>query len=149
MKTTFVFAFALASMATATAHGASPPNVKEGLWEMAVKMEMPGMPGNMPTQTVQRCMSAKDFQDPRKTAPDTSGGSSHCEVKNYRLQGNTATWEMACKGPEQMKGTGKVTYEGERYTGVNNMTMSHAGQATKMTMNYAGRYLGPCKPGQK
>jgi hypothetical protein len=136
-------------MAAATAYSAAAPYMKDGLWEMAVKVEMPGMPGNMPTNTVQRCMSAKDFQDPRKTTPDTSGGSTQCGVSNYRVQGNTATWEMACKGKEQMKGTGTMTFEGERYTGVNRMTMSQDGQSTKMTMNYAGRYLGPCKPAQK
>jgi hypothetical protein len=46
-----------------------------------------------------------------------------------------------------MKGTGSMTYQGDRYSGVNRMTMNQGGQA--MTMNYSGRYLGDCKPASK
>ena len=79
---------------------------------------------------------------------ETAGSRSN-RYSNYRFQGNTATWEMACKGPEQMKGTGSMTYEGDRYSGVNRMTMNQGGQVMNMTMNYSGRYLGECKPGAK
>ena len=149
MKHSIVLGSAVTLLA-ATAYAAAPaaPEMKDGLWEMVVKVDMPGMPGNMPAQTVQRCMSSKDFRDPMKTAPDSSGKASQCEIKNHRMQGNTASWDMACKGPEQMKGSGSITYQNDRYTGVNHLTMSHAGQPMQMTMNYAGRYLGPCK-GQK
>ena len=133
----------------ATAADAAGPNMKEGLWEMAVKMEMAGMPGNIPPQTAQRCMSAKDFEDPRKATPDSARAGNQCEVTNYRMQGNTATWNMSCKGTDPMTGTGTMTFEGERYTGVNRMQIKQGAQPVQMTMNYAGRYLGPCKPGQK
>ena len=128
---------------------AAMPNMKEGLWEMAVKMEMAGMPADMPSHTAQRCMSAKDFADPRKATPESARGADQCEVSNYRMQGNTATWNMACKGSDPMTGSGAMSFEGDRYTGINRMSMKQGGQTTQMTMNYAGRYLGPCKPGQK
>jgi hypothetical protein len=47
-------------LVAASAQSATP-NMKEGLWEVTVKMDMPGMPGNMPAQTTQRCVTAKDM----------------------------------------------------------------------------------------
>ena len=144
------FALIFALLAATSAHGAAGPNMKEGLWEVTVKMDMPGMPQGMPAQTTQRCITGKDMEDPRKVGP---GGdprnASTCEVTNYRMQGNTASWNMACKGPEQMSGTGSITYEGNRYSGVNRMSMKQGNEVMQMTMNYSGRYLGDCKPGAK
>lgn len=131
-------------------YAAAAPNMKPGLWEVTVKMDMPGMPQGMQAQTTQRCVTPKDLEDPRSVGPGADPRTSgKCEVSNYRLQGNTATWEMACKGPEQMKGTGSMTYEGDRYSGVNRMTMNQGGQVMNMTMNYSGRYLGDCKSSPK
>ena len=130
---------AVGYVATMPSAHAAAPNMKPGLWEVTVKMEMPGMPQGMQAQTTQRCITAKDLDDPRKVGPGADPRTaSQCEVSNYRMQGNTASWDMACKGPEQMKGSGSMTYQGDRYSGVN-----------KMTMSYAGRYVGECKPGAR
>lgn len=135
--------------AFSAAHAASAPSMKPGLYEITVKMDMQGMPQAMPPQTTKRCMTAKDMEDPRKIGHgDDRGDKSTCEVTNYRVQGNTATWNMACKGPEQMTGTGSMTYEGSSYRGINRMTMKQGKDTTNMTMSYSGKYLGECKPGQ-
>jgi hypothetical protein len=136
------------ALVAASAQSAAP-NMKEGLWEVTVKMDMPGMPGNMPAQTTQRCITAKDMEDPRKVASGNDQGSNACEVTNYKMQGNTATWNMSCKGPEQMTGTGTIKYEGDRYSGVNRMSMNQGKDTMQMTTNFSGRYLGACKTGQK
>jgi hypothetical protein len=48
-----------------------------------------------------------------------------------------------------MTGTGTIKYEGDRYNGVNRMSMKQGNDTMQMTMNYSGRYLGACKTGQK
>lgn len=142
-----VLALPLFLAVASAAQAAAGPNMKPGLWEVTVKMEMPGMPHTMPPQTTQRCITPKDVEDPRKMGPagDPRTGSDKCEMTNYRMQGNTANWEMACKGQGEMKGTGSMTYEGDRYSGVNRMTMNQGGKPMQMTMTYSGRYLGECK----
>lgn len=126
------------------AHAAAP-NMREGLWEITMKMEMAGMPQSMPPQTLQHCVTKQDLDDPQKMAmgPDSRGSS--CEVTDHRMQGNTATWKMACRGANPMTGSGTVTYSGTSYTGSNRMTVQQGGKTMEMTMNYSGRYLGPCK----
>ena len=132
------------------AHAAAGPNMKPGLWEQTVKMDMPGMPQGMQEHKSQRCVPPKGLEDARKVwAVSDPRTASQCEVSNFRMQGNTSTWDMACKGQQQMKGSGSMTYQGDRYSGVNRMTMNQGGQTMTMTMNYSGRYLGDCKPGSK
>ena len=125
------------------AYGAAP-DMREGLWEITSKTDMPGMPMNMPPQTMQRCFTQKDFSEPQKMAPADPSGAK-CETSDYRMQGNTATWKMACKGQNPMTGTGSVTYTGSGYSGVNKMVMRHGSETMNMTINHSGKYLGPCK----
>jgi hypothetical protein len=129
----------------ATAAPAAQPNIREGLWEITMKMEMEGMPGGgRPPQTMQHCVTPKDLQNP--AAMDRGmDKSSRCEMTDYRLQGNTATWKMVCKGEGAMTGTGTATYSGTSYTMITKMAMTQGGKAMNMTMSNTGKYLGPCK----
>lgn len=136
----------LAAVALSGGAHAAAPNMKDGLWEITMKMEMPGMPAGMKPQVLQQCITKKDLEDPSKTAP--SGGDprdNRCQVTDYKMQGNTASWNMACKGEGAMTGSGTATYSGTSYTGTNKMTMKRGGQAQTMTMQYSGRRLGDCK----
>lgn len=128
--------------AAGIAHAA--PNMKEGLWEITVKMEMPGMPTSMPPQTTQQCVTRKDLDNPQKMTPGADA-RNQCSVTNYKMEGNTATWSMACKGPQQMTGSGSVTYNGTSYTGNSKMSMNQGGRTMNMTMNYSGKYVGACR----
>jgi len=134
-----------ATLLSAPAHAAAP-NMKEGLWEITTKMEMPGMPGGMKPQVMQQCFTKKDLDDPRKTAP--SGGDpkdNRCQMTDYKMQGNTATWNMACKGEDAMTGSGSITYSGTSYTGTNKMSMKRGGNVQTMTTHYNGKHIGDCK----
>ena len=124
---------------------AAAPNMKEGLWETTVKMEMAGMPGGMPPQTVQRCYTKKDLEDPAKTAPSGGQRDNRCKMTDYKLQGNTASWKVVCEGEGASTGTGTVTYAGNSYSGNQTMSMKHGGQTQNMTMQYSGKHLGDCK----
>ena len=123
---------------------AAAPNMKEGLWETTVKMEMPGMPGGMPPQTMQRCYTKKDLEDPSKTTP-SGQRDNRCKMTDYKLQGNTASWKVQCEGEGAASGTGSVTYAGNSYTGTQTIKMSHGGKPQTMTMHYTGKHLGNCK----
>src|SRR4249920_2545081 len=135
ITTSLLIAIVLPGIALAAA-----PNMKEGLWEITTKME----PAGMPPQVMQQCFTGKDLEDPRKTAPGGPGDSS-CQMTDYKMQGNTATWNMACKGEGAMTGSGSITYSGTSYAGTNRMTMTHGGSTQTMTMQYSGRHLGACK----
>ena len=46
---------------------------------------------------------------------------------------------------DNMTGAGSMTFSGTSYTGTNKMAMKQGNQTMNMTMNYAGKHLGPCK----
>lgn len=126
------------------AHAAAP-NMKEGLWEVTVKTEMPGMPAGMPPQTMQQCITKKDLEDPSKTTPGGQGPDKRCRMTDYNLQGNTATWKVVCEGDNAMTGSGTVTYSGTSYTGKQTMSMKVEGKPLNMTATFSGRHLGDCR----
>jgi hypothetical protein len=134
----------LAAVALAQNVHAAAPNMREGMWEITMKMDMAGMPGGMPPQVMKQCMTKKDIEDPQRFARG-GPGADRCQVSNYRLRGNTASWDMACKGPEEMTGNGTITFSGDSYTGTNRMTVKSGGQTHNMTMQYSGKRLGDCK----
>ncbi len=133
-----------AALMTGPVHAATP-NMQEGLWEITMKMDMAGMPPGMKPQVMQQCITRKDLEDPRKTTPGGDPTGNRCQITNHKVQGNTASWDMACKGEGAMTGSGTVTYSGTSYQGTNRMTMKQGGQTQTMTMHYAGKRIGDCK----
>ncbi|MGH8661778.1 MAG: DUF3617 domain-containing protein [Burkholderiales bacterium] len=119
------------------AYGAAP-NMREGEWEITLKMEMPGMPMAMPPQVMSRCVTKKDLANP---VPGPQAGDSRCKTTDHRMQGNTATWKMACE--DGTTGSGTATYSDTSYTST--ITTLQGGQAPAMTMRQNGRYLGACR----
>ena len=110
--------------------------LKEGLWEITSKMEIPGMPVPMPPITFKQCMTN---QNP---VPNQSQSGQECLMKNIKTKGNTVSWNMVCDSQQgEMKSSGKITYKGDRFDGVVMMDMPGQGQM-KMTMT--GQRIGKC-----
>jgi len=119
------------------------PDMKEGMWEITVssKMEMPGMSMDMPPAKHTQCLTKSDFV-PQKNEP-----GQECEKMSVNVSGNTVSWSIKCKSKEgTMKGTGKITYKGNTYEGIMNMTFPNQGGGEgKMTSNLSGKWIGTCK----
>lgn len=143
---TIIVASAASLFAIGATAAVAAPNFKDGLWEITVKMNMPGMAA-MPPRTIQHCMTQKDLKDPRKalSGPNKSAQENQCKTVDYQQNGNTVSWKVECGGAHPMTGTGTATYNGDSYTGVNHLTMNEGGKAMEMTMNYSGKRLGVCK----
>jgi hypothetical protein len=134
---------ALPFLATALVAGlaCAAPNMKEGMWEITTKMEMAGRSDvAMPQQTVKHCMTKKDVDDPKRMTPNSD--QNRCKMTDYKLQGNTASWKVACEG--QGSGSGTITYNGDSYTGSQTMAINAGGQNMNMKMNFSGRRVGEC-----
>ena len=136
--------FLAASFLVSTAYAAAP-NMKEGLWEITTKMDMPGMPAGMPPTTARRCVTKKDLDDSAKTPPGADMRDNRCKVTDYKLQGNTANWKMACEGENAMTGSGTITYSGTSYAGTQTVSVKQGGQTQNMTMQFTAKHVGDCK----
>lgn len=128
---------------------AASPNMRDGLWETTMSMEMKGMqmPFAMKPITNTQCISKKDAQDPDKTVPKTSKENKDCQMKDYKVSGNRVTWKVECKGKHPSTSTGEMTYSGgTSYEG--SMTMDTEGNASNnmhMIYHFKGKRIGDCK----
>ena len=119
------------------------PNVTEGNWEITTRMEITGMPMQMPAQTVNQCITKKNLV-PEAGPPDPD---QKCTMQDQKISGDTVSWRMQCKGKQgTMDGEGQVKYAGKTYDGTMNARMTQpGGPPMAMKMTFAGRHTGPCK----
>ena len=110
---------------------------EEGQWEITSQVKMQGM--NMPAQTFSQCIT-KDNMVPQNNTSGQQGGS--CTVSDVKTSGNTVSWSVVCKTQGgEMKGKGKITYQGDRFTGDSIVEMMGMEMVTEMS----GRRTGACQ----
>ena len=127
---------------------AAQPTIRDGLWEMTMTMDMGAMGGKMPPRTMQHCVTPQEAKDPTAFGRGMER-DDQCQMINHQVSGNTATWNMTCKG-KGPKGegartvNGNATYGGTTFSMTNTVTTTQDGKPMTMTMNQTGKYIGPC-----
>ena len=112
------------------------PNMKEGLWEITVKMDIPGMPVQMPPRTSTQCLT------PKEAVPKPKEENNTCEIVKKDIKGDTVSWSVECKTKEGIAvSDGTITYKGEAFEGV--ITMKQ--RDMKAIQHLSGRWIGQCK----
>jgi hypothetical protein len=123
---------------TALAQTKSP--IREGNWEVTMKMSMQGMNMDMPPTKSVQCVTAAMISDPQGAIPQAPGGSD-CKMNDYKFDGRTANYTMTCTKPVPTTATGEMTYTGtDAYTGTLRMDV----QGQKMAISYDAKRLGDC-----
>ncbi len=135
---------AIAALAASASVLAQPKTFKPGpgpdeLWDITMKMEMPGMPMAMPAQAMQMCMK-KD----RKAESVVPPQDENCRTTDIRTTGNRVTFKVVCTGDPPMSGTGDITSTATTYEGVMTMKSTRRGQEMEMTQKFSGRKVGTC-----
>jgi hypothetical protein len=105
--------------------------MREGNWETTMQMEMPGM--SMPAMKSTKCVTPAQLKDPVQSLPSAAPG---CTMSDYKADGSKVSWKMACK---EMAGTGEITFKGDTYEGLMNVTSPHV-----MSMKMSGKRVGDC-----
>ena len=115
--------------------------IKEGLWEITTKVEMKGVPMQMPTTMVKQCIT-KD-----KAVPKSASEDYECKTKDYKVSGDTVTYSVECWGKGGLMITeGKTTYKGNTFNGTSTTKIKAKGQQEmQMSNKISGKYIGPCK----
>lgn len=105
------------------------------LWEMTMKMDMPGMGMAMPAMTNTSCL-------PKGGAykPDNEQRDKNCEMTDVQVSGNTTKWKMRCTGKDPVEGSGEVTRTADTMNGKIKMSM----KGGQMTQVISGKRVGTC-----
>jgi hypothetical protein len=137
-----VVAVALLLGAAAAIAQTSP--VRPGRWEVVMQMQMPNSPVQLPEMKTTQCVTPEQVKDPASALPQATGGrggQTDCKVSNYKVSGNTATWQMSCTKPQAITSEGQMTFTADTYDGTIKTDMAQG----VMTMKVAGKRLGDCE----
>ena len=108
-------------------------------WEITTKMEMAGMPMQMPTMTLKVCVPAGSEKNPQYMQKN----DGKCQLSDVRTSGNKVSWKTTCvEHGETMTGTGESIHEGNSYRGKMHLSGKTQGQAIDMTQTYSGKKIG-------
>lgn len=152
MKRVLLLAATLAAT-TAVAQdsmGAMKGKMKDGLYAYKMEMDMgqvPGAPKGMGKQTMnfQHCVTPQDIEKGQLGKGREDRNPGNCEIKDFKMSGNTASYRMVCKGEMAMTADNTITFVPDGYRMVMKMAMDQGGQKMNMTQNMEAKYLGPCK----
>jgi len=130
-----VMVLALGLSWSVMAQSSSP--MREGMWEVNSKLNIPGMPEGMPMKH-QQCITAAMIKDPQSAIPKMD---NDCKVSNYKLDANVATYTLTCTSPTDIVGNGEIKYAGpDAYTG----TLTLGGQGMSVVLTYDAKRIGDC-----
>lgn len=116
---------------------------RPGKYEVSIQMEVPGMPGGIPTQTMMQCLSGDS------PVPGSNPAAQGCEVTEMQTSGNTVTYKMECsQHGMQAKISGMVTYTGDAFEGTTRTTMAAEAGNVIMTTAVRGKRIGECDAAQ-
>ena len=108
------------------------------LWEVTTKMEMAGVPFQMPASTNQVCM-----QQGKQTEAMVPK-QQDCRMMDVRQSGNRTTFRMVCEGANKVTGTGDIQTSPDSYQGTMRLQGTMDGKQMDMTQTFSGRRLGQC-----
>lgn len=115
----------------------SAMDMNEGMWEITTRMEMPGMPMEMPAIKNTQCLTSKD-----SVPQDKDPNAKDCKIEKTDVQGDTITWEVHCiSDGKPVKSTGRITYKGDTFDGETIMAMD----GMNVTQKMKGHRIGDCK----
>ena len=135
MKETLTLSFALFVWAFPTAAVGAPGE----WWEVAAKMEMPGMPFAMPSTTTKVCIAKGAANDPHQATQDKD-----CKTTDVKVSGNKTSYKVRCvRDGEVMNGTGEITSTADSYDGSMHLSGKSGGKPMDMTTTYRGKRVGP------
>ena len=122
------------------AHAAS--TLTPGLYEYTMKMNMPGMPMNMPAQTSRRCLDPNDVESNRalEMPPEPN---SDCRVSDMVMTGSNFSYKIACTRPQKLNGNVKGAVTSNSMTMDMTMTIPEVPGPVQQTV--AAKRVGDCK----
>jgi hypothetical protein len=117
------------------------PNMQEGMWEITMKTEMPGMPMEMPPMKFNQCLTKNDM------VPQKKEKNEDCKMISTKVEGNSVTWVVQCRMKDgTMDSTGKITYKGGGFDGVIRAVMNTKDTGKmEVTQHMSGKRIGECK----
>lgn len=114
-------------------------HITPGKWKVTTEMQMVGMDMKMPANTMERCITKEEAENPEKSIAKGPRDASDCKIVDMKNDGGHVTWKMTCE-KEQVKAEGDIKYEENSYKG----TLHMVAQGHEMNMKMSAERVGDC-----
>jgi len=115
-------------------------DLEPGKYEITIRMEVPGMPGGMPPQTMTQCLNE---QHP---VPGSSFDPQGCKMTDMRTQGNTVSYMITCNQPGmEAEITGEMFFKGDSFDGSTKTIMGPEAGGMNLITLVTGKRIGKCE----
>ena len=116
--------------------------LREGLWEITVRMEIGGQPASAAPLVVRQCLNQQSAQDLMTQLTGAAGG---CQVSDLQQEGNRARWNLTCSGQIELTGSGEVTMTAGGFDGTLNAMIGMGGTSVPIMQTFGARRVGECQ----
>jgi hypothetical protein len=141
MRTLLVRASAVATLA-ATASGAAEPVLTPGLYRVEVRVALPHIQDVAAPMLLTRCVTPPDLRSGRAFLVLSDNPLKNCALLDYQTTADTATYRIACPGPNMGSAVGVFDFNGAAYRG--SIEMNMGGKNMTMSETQVGRRIGDC-----
>ena len=152
MKRALLLAATLAATAAIAqdSMSAMKGKMKDGRYAYKMEMDMgqvPGMPAGMGKQTMnfEHCVTPQDIEKGQLGKGREERNPGNCEIKDFRMSGNTATYKVTCRGEHEMDADNILAFASDGYRLVSKVQMVAGGQRITSSSTTDAKYLGACK----
>lgn len=116
-------------------------DLQEGLWEIAVTMELGGQPASEKPLVMRQCIAQQSAQE----LMSKLAGAGTCSTTDLRQEGNRATWKVACSSPVELSASGSADFQSESFEGVMNGQIAAGNQQLGFSQSFRARRVGTCQ----
>jgi hypothetical protein len=142
MRTPLIRPLLLCAVLLAPQWARGQDQLREGLWEITVRMEIAGQPASAEPLVVRQCINQQSAQD---LVAQLTGAPGGCQVSDLRQEGNRARWNLTCSGQIELTGTGDITVNAAGFDGTLNATIGMGGTSLPIMQTFGARRVGECQ----
>jgi len=133
----------LAAILTATGSGAADPALTPGLYQVEVRIGLPHVLDTTGAMILSRCVAAADLDSGQAFFVLSDNPLKSCDLLDYHPGPDTATYRIACRGPNMGSAVAAFEITKNSYRGTINMNMG--GKNMTMSETQVGKRVGDCQ----
>ena len=127
---------------TAIASPAANSLLIPGLYQIEVRIALPNVQDVAAPMVLNRCVSAGDLKSGQAFFVRSDNPLRNCDLLDYQITGSTASYRIACLGPNRGRAVAVFETTATAYRG--SIKMNMGGKNMTMSETQIGKRIGNC-----
>jgi hypothetical protein len=126
----------------ATGSNAAEPLLTAGPYQIEVRIVLPNVQDVAAPMVLNRCLSADDLKSGQAFFVRSDNPLRNCDLLDYQATDGTASYRIACLGPNRGRAVGVFETTATTYRG--SIKMNMGGKNMTMSETQIGKRIGDC-----